>query len=153
MLRHRGRVRNCAAGMLLLSASCSPGWAPDPGPGPTALDWRSLVGCYQRDSGREFAFDSAAVTGTVGLAYGRVGRRASSTGTRARDVLWQVSDRNTVIFIVDDGLHGYLAELGVRADSLVGRVWGSSDVSSGPPRPYRFAAVRVRCAAGVGGES
>jgi hypothetical protein len=145
----RRRLRICAAGMILLSASCRPEWAPDPGPGPAALDWRSLVGCYRDDTWR-FSLDSVPFVTRFDNGTNRAGaRRGVSSTRRASDVYWYLTGRNTVVLVMDDHLHKTTAEFVVRGDSLIGRAWSNTDVSRGPALPYAFEAVRDPCGNGI----
>ncbi|MBB4638165.1 hypothetical protein [Longimicrobium terrae] len=130
--------------VLLLGAACGPRWAPDPGPGPVALDWSSLVGCYRRDTMR-FSLDSVPFVSR----FQNGTRRAVSSTRRASDVYWYLTGRNTVVLVMDDHLHRTTAEFVVRGDSLIGRAWTYTDVARGPALPYAFDAVRDPCGDGI----
>lgn len=128
-------------------ASCSAG--PRPLRGPVPLEWRTLVGCYRLTEGPAqwtFALDSTASSSSV------EGTRAARSLWTARPEYareyWLVTDRNTVVYVLHEGLWGQVMEFVARGDSLAGTHYVFTDVIGREPPRVPSAAVREPCPAG-----
>lgn len=144
---------------LLLAAAAGGACAPrryevPPEPAPLhesePVDWRALVGCWRLSDRWVFALDSVPANLRF-LAPRRGARQARSflPEHRVPDVFWQVTPRNTVLFVVDDGLHGHRMEFVPRDGRLVGQAIVLTDIvirGAPPQRPREVVAVRESCA-------
>jgi hypothetical protein len=143
--------------LLVAVAGGGCGWSPPPPPEPAPLhgsepvDWRAVVGCWRLPDGWVFALDSVpAVLRFVRPRPDARQARSFLPEHRVEDVFWQVTPRNTILFIVDDGLHGHSMEFVPRDGRLVGQGIVLTDiVIEGMPRqrPHEVVAVREPCLA------
>lgn len=127
-------------------AACAGG--PPPLRGPAPLDWRALVGCYQLTEGPaqwSFALDSTAASTSMEGA-----RAARSPGLTRPDYAreyWLVSEHNTLVYVLHEGLWGQVMEFVARGDSLAGTHYVFTDVVGREPPRVPSAAVREPCPA------
>ncbi|WP_420128083.1 hypothetical protein [Longimicrobium sp.] len=128
-------------------ASCLAG--PRPVRGPVPLEWRALVGCYRLTQGPAawtFALDSAASSSSVQGA--RAARSLWTARPEYAREYWLVTDRNTLVYVLHEGLWGQVMEFAVRGDSLAGTHYVFTDVVGREPPRVPAAAVREPCPAG-----
>lgn len=147
------RIAALLVGMGMM-AGCASGARPSGEPAPVA--WRSLVGCWQlvapRDDGVRVAFDSTL--STARSAEGRAGARDARSFRRHLSnpqEYWRVTQADSVLYVVHEGLWGSYSEFAARGDSLVGRMYTFSDVPGAEPDWKPAAAVRAACPAETAG--
>lgn len=126
--------------------------APPPLRGPTPLEWRALVGCYQLAATGaypwRFVLDSVPATrrfsGTTGEAWQSRNLGASAP---AEYEFWQITPRNTVTVVEHQFPGGRWLEMVVRGDTLAGRLQTYSHHGRNAPPPLPARAVRTPCPA------
>jgi hypothetical protein len=116
--------------------------------GPEPLDWRAMVGCYRLTEGPaqwSFALDSTASSSSLD------GPRAARSLWVARPdyarEYWFVTEHNTLVYVLHEGLWGQVMEFVARGDSLAGTHYVFTDVVGREPPRVPSAAVREPCPA------
>jgi hypothetical protein len=113
-------------GMTIPVGACHRPYAP-PAPlaamqGSEPVDWRAVLGCWRMSETMVFALDSfSAVPRFVRPGEGARQARLIPWQRGVGDVFWRTTERNTLEFVIDDGLHGSISEFVVRDGRLEGR--------------------------------
>jgi hypothetical protein len=130
------KVRTFVWLVLLVAAggACVRPPAPPPPPasgpmrGSEPLDWRAVVGCWRMGTTGLVLDSVPAATLFYAPREGVRHARLYPPPTRHGDVFWRTTPRNTVEFLVSDGLHGHFTEFVLREGRLEGRRSTISDI-------------------------
>jgi hypothetical protein len=109
---------------------------------PTALDWRSVRGCY-RSRDWHFALDSVPFVGVFSIED--EARLLRSSRPSYREMNWHPIGPDSIRLVFEGGMHGIYYRLAVRGDTLAGIVTDKNDISIARPLHEKAVAVREPC--------